>query len=331
MRVLLCARSYYCNLNSGDTDIIFNIYSYLKGNNVEVDICGANEEVDYGKYDIVHLFDIKNIFDTYKHFKMASSCGCKIVITPMYFNLSKFYGYTKNIDREHSWSNCKAYREKILKKSSLILCNSIYEKNLIESDFNIKGGINVVYNGVKISDEEVPLYNFKERYKLDNYILCVGRICESKNQLTLSKVCDEIGISLVLVGTPMENDYLKSCLKYEGTRYLGFLREYDLYNAYTFSTAHVLTSFMEVTSLSSLKAASYGCNIVVSEEGASREYFKDMAIYCNPYDYKSIEDAVKSSIGHRKNKRLREYVAENYNLDNTLNEIYNIYKSILET
>ena len=30
------------------------------GKGILVDICGANEEVDYSEYDIVHLFDIKN-------------------------------------------------------------------------------------------------------------------------------------------------------------------------------------------------------------------------------------------------------------------------------
>lgn len=329
MKVLLCARAHYSNLNLGDTDIIFNIYSFLKKQNVEVDICDANEDVNYKEYDIVHIFDIKNIFDTYNHFKKAAIYGCKMVVSPMYFSLNKFYEYTGNLERKNSWNNCKAYREEILKKSCLILCNSFYEKNLIEKDFNIKGNVKVIYNGIKIDDEEIPLYNFKERYELDNYILCVGRICESKNQLILSKVCQEIGIPLVLVGTPMENDYLKACLKYTGTRYLGFMREYDLYNAYSFSSAHVLASFSEVTSISSLKAAAYGCKIVVSEEGASREYFKDMAIYCDPYNYESIKEAVKNSIGHRKNSKLKEHVAENYKLENTLKEIYNSYLSLI--
>ena len=69
MKVLLCARSNYINLSSGDTIIIFKIYTFLKEKGVNVDICGANEEANYDDYDIVHLFDIKNIFDAYKHFK----------------------------------------------------------------------------------------------------------------------------------------------------------------------------------------------------------------------------------------------------------------------
>ncbi len=329
MKVLLCARSDYANLSSGDTTIIFKIYSFLKEKGILVDICGANEEVDYNKYDIVHLFDIKNIFDTYKHFKLSNYSKCNIVVSPMYFNMNKFFKYSGYTERSNLWNSCKVYREMILKKSRIIFCNSEYEKNLINKDFSIKGEIKVVYNGVKINYEEVPLYNFKERYGLDNYILCVGRICESKNQFVLSKVCDELGIDLVLVGTTIEENYLRECLKYAKVHYLGFMNEYDLYNAYTFSTAHVLASFSEVTSFSSLKAASYGCNIVVTEEGASKEYFKDMAIYCDPYNYDSIKSAVKSSMIKRKNDILKEYIRENYDLDIMVEEIYNGYLSLM--
>lgn len=329
MKVLLCARSNYINLSSGDTTIIFKIYTFLKEKGVNVDICGANEEANYDDYDIVHLFDIKNIFDAYKHFKLACNSKCSIVVSPMYFNMEKFFEYSNNIERKNLWNNCKAYKELILKKSKIIFCNSIYEKSLITRDFTTKGDIKVVYNGVDINYDEVPLYNFKERYNLDNYILCVGRICEVKNQLELSKICNEIGVDLVLIGTASEERYLKECLAYPTTHYLGFMNDYDLYNAYTFSNAHVLASFSEVTSLSSLKAAAYGCNIVVTEEGASKEYFKDMAIYCDPYNHNSIKLAVEKSRVERKNNKLKEYIRYNYNLKNMLEGIYEGYLKLM--
>jgi len=325
VKVLLCARGDYANSSSGDTDIIFKIYTFLKERNIEVQICGANEDVDYNKYDIVHLFDIKNIFDTYKHFKLASNCKCNIVVQPMYFNMSKFFEYTNNTARVNSWNNCKVYRELILKRSKLIICNSTYEKELIARDFSVKGKFITIYNGVNVNYEDIPQYDFRGRYGIDKYILCVGRICECKNQLTLSRVCNDLKINLVLVGTAMDEEYLKACLKYKTTHYLGFMKEYDLYNAYSFSKAHVLASFSEVTSLSSLKAGAYGCNVVVSEEGASREYFKDMAIYCNPYEYESIKEAVKKAMCTKKNDNLKEYIKENYNIDKMLQEIYKGY------
>lgn len=330
MKVLLCARSNYIKLSSADTTMIFKIYTFLKEKGVNVDICGANEETNYDDYDIIHLFDIKNIFDAYKHFKLASNSKCNnIVVSPMYFNMEKFFQHSGNVERKNLWNTCKTYRDLILRKSRIIFCNSVYEKSLIAKDFFIRGEMKVVYNGVDIDYDEVPLYNFKERYNLDNYILCVGRICEIKNQLELSKVCNELGIDLVLSGTTADGNYLKKCLAYSTTHYLGFMNDYDLYNAYTFSNAHVLVSFSEVTSLSSIKAAAYGCNIVVTEEGASKEYFKDMAIYCNPYDYNSIESAVKSSMMKKKDNKLKEHIRYNYNLRNMLDGIYEGYLKLM--
>lgn len=328
MRILLCAKSHYSKYNTGDSDIILGLYSFLKEHNVEVDITRADEEADYKSYDIIHLFDINNIFDTYKHFKAASSSGAAIVISPMYFNMNRFYEYSGNADRRNSWNNCRAYREMIIKRSSLIFCNSEYEKHNIEKDFGIKDKFVVIYNGIRFKDEDVPLYNFKERYNLDNYILCAGRICDSKNQLMLSRICDEIKVPLVLIGTTSDESYLKACLKYNNTMYLGFLNEYDLYNAYSFARAHVLASFFEVTSISSLKAAAYGCNVVVTEEGASREYFKDMAHYCNPYSYDDVKKAVINSINQRKSDRLKNYVRENYIFTSSLEQIYEKYLEI---
>lgn len=325
MKVLLCARGDYANSSGGDTDIIFKIYRFLKERNIEVQICGANEDVDYNKYDIVHLFDIKNIFDTYKHFKLACNCKCNIVVSPMYFNMSRFFEYTNNTARVNSWNNCKVYRELVLKRSKLIICNSLYEKELITKDFDVKGKIITVYNGVKVSYDDIPQYDFRGRNEIDKYILCVGRICECKNQLTLSQVCNDLKINLVLVGTVTDEEYLKACLKYKTTHYLGFMKEYDLYNAYSFSRVHVLASFSEVTSLSSLKAGAHGCNIVVTEEGASREYFKDMATYCNPYEYDSIKEAVKKAMNTKKSDELKSYIKESYNVDKMLEEIYKGY------
>ena len=207
----------------------------------------------------------------------------------------------------------------------MIICNSNYERELIAKDFGVGGKSIIIHNGVKVNYEDIPLYDFRSRYDIDKYILCVGRICESKNQLTLSKVCSELRINLVLVGTVMDEDYLKACLKYKTTHYLGFMKDYDLYNAYSFAKAHVLASFSEVTSLSSLKAGAYGCNIVVSEEGASREYFKDKVTYCNPYEYDSIKNAVKAAMNTKKNDELKSYIRDNYKVDKMLEEIYKGY------
>ncbi|MPN11279.1 hypothetical protein SDC9_158580 [bioreactor metagenome] len=156
-------------------------------------------------------------------------------------------------------------------------------------------------------------------------MVSVGRICAAKNQLTLSKLCHELGITLVLIGPVAEKAYLRKCLQYDNVKYLGFMDSYNVYNAYKFAKVHVLPSFVEVTSLSSLEAAASSTNIVVTEEGASREYFKDMGIYCNPYDENSIKEAIVKGYAKRKSSKLKEYIENNFTWKKAIEEIYKSY------
>ena len=83
--------------------------------------------------------------------------------------------------------------EEIFKKSKAIFCNSELEKQLIQSEFSVNTEYKIIYNGVEVENDDIPLYNFTERYNLNNYVLSVGRICKSKNQLALCEVCDKLG------------------------------------------------------------------------------------------------------------------------------------------
>jgi glycosyltransferase involved in cell wall biosynthesis len=114
-------------------------------------------------------------------------------------------------------------------------------------------------NGVEVEDEEVPLYNFRERYKLNTYVLCVGNICPKKNQLSLAQICSKIGVQLLLIGKINDNNYFKECIKHDNVLYLGFMDSYNMYNAYRFAKIHVLPSYVEIPGFSSLEAAASGC------------------------------------------------------------------------
>lgn len=330
MKVLLCARQDYLKNTAGDTIILLKIYDYLNRKGVHVDIAYEQEDYSYNNYDIVHLFDIKSVFDTYKHFKSAYNSKAKIAISPMYFDMSNYYNNIEDIDRLKLWNSCKVYREEILNKSKLIICNSNYERDSLAKGLKRKGNFKVIHNGIDLEFEDIPLYNFKERYNLDNYVVCVGRICSSKNQLLLSKICNELNYTLVLIGPVLEKDYLKKCLKYENVKYLGFMDSYNVFNACKFAKIHALPSFVEVTSLSSLQAAASGCNIVVTDEGASKEYFKNMGIYCNPYDEESVKEAVVKGYKKKKNNALKDHISLNYRWEENLEQVYDSYSNLIK-
>lgn len=328
MKVLLCIRSDYYRNFGGDSMQVLKAAKYLKKMGIAVDINDGSIS-DYSSYDIVHLFNLNRVGETYKYYKIAKSYKKNIVLSSLYWNLKKYYNHINDLENIKLWDRCRMYRKEILKGCKMVYPNSKSEGKLIQKEFGKWVPYTVVYNGVEVESDEVPLYNFKERYNLNNYVLCVGKIEERKNQLKLAEICSNIGIQLVLIGSIGDKNYFNECMKFKNVIYLGFMDSYHIYNAYRFTRLHVLPSFVETPGLSSLEAAASGCNIVSTVEGCSKEYFGDMAIYCNPYDEKSIEKAISIGIKQKKNNKLKKYVLENYNWERCINTLYNSYELIL--
>lgn len=323
MKVLLCVREDYKKRIAADSITVIKTEKYLK--KYGIDVCINDEESHWDNFDIVHLFNIMSLWETYKCYKKASYYKCKTVITPMYHDLSSYYSRTNDGDDISLTNNCKIYRKEILKNSKIVFVRSKYEENLIKSKFGKNIPCELIYTGVEVENEEVPLYNFKERYKLNNYVLCVGKICKSKNQLGLAKACKTLGVELLLIGNISDKKYYEEIMKYENVRHLEYTTSYDLYNAYRFCKAHALIGFYEDPGTSSLQAAASGCVIVTTDQGGSAEYFGDMAIYCNPYDENSIIEALKSAFYKSKDTKLKEHVNSKFKWENNVIEVYKNY------
>lgn len=328
MKILFCVRGDYYRNFAGDSMQILKTEEHLKKMGIAVDI-NNGDITDYSSYDIVHLFNLTTVGETYKYFKIAKSYKKTIVVSSVYCNLKKYYHYINDLESIKLWDRCKIYRTEILKGCKMVYPNSKAEGELIQKEFGSWVPYNVIYNGVEVEDDDVPLYSFKDRYNLNNYILCVGTIAKRKNQLALAQVCNNIGAQLVLIGNIADKIYFNECMKFKNIVYLGFMDNYNIYNAYRFAKLHVLPSFIETPGLSSLEAAASGCNIVSTNEGCAEEYFKDMAIYCDPYDIDSIKRAVNEGLKKRKNHKLKDYVLEKYSWEKCIKELYNSYLKIL--
>lgn len=328
MKVLLCIRGDYLKSFAGDSKVVQMTSKYLRTLGVEVDI-NDGDITDYSIYDIVHLFNLTRMGETYKYYKQAHRQKKNIVITPIYWNLNEYYRYMNNLENIKLWEKCKPYREEIIKGCKIIYPNSELEKNLLSTDFNINLPCNIIHHGAEIEHEETPLYNLKDRYNLSNYVLCVARITPQKNQLALARACSKLGFNLVLIGNINDNEYFRECMAYKNVTYLGFMDRYNIYNAYRFSKLHVLPGFCETPGLSSLEAAASGCNIVSTNEGSAKEYFKDMAEYINPYDDETILLALEKGISRRKSDELKNFVLKNYNWYKYAQELSYSYQKLL--
>lgn len=330
MKVLLCTRYDYLKKFGGDSIIIKYLYIYLKKLGVDVTI-NNGDIYSFNDYDIIHLFNINALGEMYKYYKQACKFKSKIVVSPLYFDMKYYYKYNKEDEKIKLWNSANLYREEILKKSDLIICNSNWELNKLKENLKFDTNYKIIYNGAYLlEDEDVPLYNFVKKYNLNDYVLSVGKINKRKNQLELCKICNELNYNLVLIGPVGDIHYLKQCLSYKNVRYLGIVDNYNLFNAYKFAKVYALPSYMEITNLSALEAAASGCNIVVTEEGASKEYFKDFAIYCNPYNKDSIKESLIKGYNKKKNDKLKNFVIEKYSWEDSAKILYEEYLKLIE-
>jgi glycosyltransferase involved in cell wall biosynthesis len=73
-----------------------------------------------------------------------------------------------------------------------------------------------------------------------------------------------------------------------------------------------------------------GCNIVVTEKGDTRDYFKDDAWYCNPDDIASIKDAVDKAYKAPYDPAFKERILKNYTWERAAEETLAGYKDVLK-
>ena len=238
MKILLCTRQDYYRNTGGDSNLVLKTAKYLEKLGVEVHI-NDGLILDYSNYDIIHLFNINKIWEIYNCYKKAHKHKKKIVISPVYYNLLEYFKFMNYKDKLKLWEKSNAYREEVLQGSTVIISNSYIEAENIKKDFKIDKKMQVIYNGVEVEDEEIPLYSIRERYNLNSYVLSVGKICSMKNQHLIAKICNELDIQLLLIGRIKESSYYKECMKYNNVLYLGFMDSYNIYNAYRFAKLHV--------------------------------------------------------------------------------------------
>jgi glycosyltransferase involved in cell wall biosynthesis len=155
-----------------------------------------------------------------------------------------------------------------------------------------------------------------------------------KNQLNLIRALNHSPYQLFLHGRPAPHHaaYLERCRR-EAAPNVHFGEWLDgeaLCDAYASAKVHVLPSYCESTGLSSLEAAVLGCNLVVSPNGDTREYFAGDAWYCDPDSPASIRAAIDAAYHAPPNPRLRSRILERYTWDRAAAETRAAYDAVLQ-
>jgi glycosyltransferase involved in cell wall biosynthesis len=232
---------------------------------------------------------------------------------------------------DHRLLSFRAAARHLLDTVTVILPNSVAEKEVIEQRFGAQRTAVVVPNA---ADVNMLASELGQPSDDRSGVLCVGRIEPRKNQLALLEALRGSGIPLVLAGQAgrFSRRYAERCRRIAGAdvRFAGQCGAAELGELYRGARVHVSVSWYETPGLASLEAALCGCNIVVTPGGCTREYFRDNAYYCEPDDPRSIRAAVEAALAAQPNPDLAARVAREFNWDVAAGSTLRGYELALE-
>ncbi len=358
MRVAFISRATLYTAPGGDTRQVDATADALRRLGVEADVFGADAQPDYGRYDLLHFFNIIRPADILYHVQQS---GLPYVVSTIFVDYDLFERknggtFRKIVSRLVSGDGMEYLKalarqvrngEKIRSKSYLLrgharsvravaqgalalLPNSESEYRRFVARYGVEKPYRVIPNGINAEVAEGV------RTKLPEYecaVLCMARIEPIKNQLNLIRAMADTPLQLFIHGKPSPNHqaYYEACCREAGPNVFirPWLPEAEVYQAYASAKVHVLPSFFETTGLSSLEAAAMGCNVVVTDRGDVRDYFGDHAWYCDPDDLLSIREAVLEAHGAPYEPQFRQYILDHYTWQRAGEETLKAYRDAL--
>lgn len=206
----------------------------------------------------------------------------------------------------------------ILNNADCCLPNSELEARSIRENFALsKFNYEIIPNGVETESEVFSINenDFVNTFKVKEFIFFPARIEPLKNQINLIKSLMNDNIPIVFAGNLSKKHckYVKKFLllvkKRKNTLWIGHLSRKILFSGYAAAKVVVLPSWFETTGLVGLEGGIKDCNVVITNRGYAKEYFRDFVWYCDPDSLSSIRKAVLSAYySPRGDKCLKQHI-----------------------
>jgi glycosyltransferase involved in cell wall biosynthesis len=333
-------------------------------------------EPDGRGFDIAHVFNIRTVAATSKQVAALRRQGLPIVMSPIYldpsvalwanrsvmnvFRAERTEGERKALldqlasrtlrvkaangatfaadTRNRPDAQYDVVQRQMLKNISALLPNSVLELDrMIKALGPFEGRFAIVPYAcdprVFLDPDPEP---FVRKYGLRDFVLQVGRIELSKNQLLLCYALRELDIPLVLIGSNQQTHYLDWCRRYgpKSLKVISHLPAEELRSAYAAARVHVLPSWIETCGLVTMEAALADCNCVVSTAGYELEYYADLVYYCDPADVRSICSTVVRAYDQyehdaQRRQMLRDRILNDYSWERAARICRSHYEAVL--
>jgi glycosyltransferase involved in cell wall biosynthesis len=374
MKVLMLGRIGLMEARGGDRIQVENTASELRKLGVEVDI-RTDMKFKPWDYDLIHVFQLDWTPETYLYAKKVIKYKKPLVLSPIHHNveevkkfddefvfdfrrLSKFLfkdqfnrDTFKNVYRAifnpkmiiptlcSIFVGFKNSQRKILEMADVVLVQTVKEAEDLKRTFDIDFKWHKVLNGVGKAFIEPKKY--ENKFKFENYIICVGRIEPRKNQTSIIEAVkrfrdeEKKDVQLVLIGQMSLikhfefNNLMKGYFKkYDWIHHVNGVSYNDMPSYYHFAKVCVSASWFETTGLTSLEALYCGTNSVAAGLRA-KEYLGGYASFCKPDDIESIKIAIKKEYNAPR-PVIDAKIKEEYTWKNAAKKTFEVYNEVLK-
>ena len=344
MKVTLASYHSITMRHGGPMTHIFKLKKHLEKLGIDIDLIDIwNSREEIFKTDLFHLH-ASNI-SLWELAGYLHAHGTKFVITPIFFTrrsvrtirtVCKINNITKNISPS-IWTGYGITQD-ICNWAQHLLPNTSAEARLIIDGLSIsENKITVIPNGVEKRFAETDSSLFYNKYGVKDFILNVGHIGpRRKNTLSLIRALSKIDHPAVIIGRIYPSEEAEICLE-EGkkNKNLTIITGFDhdsamLASAYAASSVFALPSMYETPGIAALEAGIAGAKIVITPHGGTKDYFKDMATYIDPYNIISIRNGIEIALNQDSDDRLKNHIINNFLWQKVAEQTANIYQQILE-
>lgn len=247
-------------------------------------------------FEIAHVWGLE--IAQWHNITYSKKAGKKVIVTTLLPDFS-----SANI-RLRFFASGLIDKVKILKRltsyvDAFTVVNDVEKKYLIKF-FNFpEERISVIPNiiGDTFFDKNKPF----DDLGINDYVLCVGNVCERKNQLRLVQACNEAGLNVLLIGKPIEGEHAyassvtEALSKNPASRWIKGVAENSnvLRSAYYNAKIFALVSYRESQPISILEALAANCRVLLADKPYAYQSFYRQAFTADPDSVKSIRTGLQ--------------------------------------
>ena len=313
-----------------DTDGLRNIF----GNAANIHYVKLTSSCSIKRLVIEFPQIIKKYGIDYAHFQYISPLvkRCKEIVTIhdlLFLDYPQYFPLSYRIKNKYLF-------KRSAKRADVLLTVSEYSRNEIVRHFNIDNKkIAVTPNAVLSIPSDMKMEDVKKKWKLDKYILTVGRIEPRKNFLILLQAFVELklhekGYKLMIIGAP-------DLAYYEFYNYYASLSE-DIKNAvaidkasftelvslYKNASLFVFPSLAEGFGIPPLEAIEYGCPLLCSNATAMAEFDLPKKVMFNPTDMEELKKKILVMLENKVQNISSIEMQQKYNWQQTSKNLYEL-------